>query len=99
MLGDDGVLGIEGAGLCEEGVGGGGLSEETGFAGLLDQFGDAILAGEDEGEGVVGVAGVELLGFGELGLGGGEVVVVEETGAVEVGVVGLLKLMSADGVR
>jgi hypothetical protein len=34
VLGDDGVLGIEGAGLREEGVGGCGLSEEAGLPGL-----------------------------------------------------------------
>jgi hypothetical protein len=99
VLGDHGVLGVEGAGLRKEGVGGCGLSQEAGFAGLLDELGDAILVGEDEGHGVVRIAGVELLGLGELGLGCGEVVVVEKASAVEVGVVGLLKLMFIDGVR
>ena len=97
MLDDDGVLGIEGAGLGEQGVGNGGLTQETGFAGLLDQLGDAMLPGDDKGEAVVGVAGVELLGLGELSLGGGEIVAVEEAGAFEVGVVGLLKLAFAEG--
>ena len=67
VLQDDGVLGVEGAGLGEEGVGGSGLTEETGFAGLQNQLGDAMLAGDVEGHGVVGAAGVELVGFGKLG--------------------------------
>ena len=95
VLADDGVLRVEEAGLGEEGLGLVVLAEEAGFAGLLHQFGDVVLVGEGEGPGVVAVGGVELDRFVELGLGAGEVVVVEQAGAGEVGVFGGLGLVFA----
>jgi hypothetical protein len=58
-----------------------------------------MLPGDDKGEAVVGVAGVELLGLGELSLGCREIVAVEKAGAFEVGVIGLLKLAFGEGSR
>jgi hypothetical protein len=65
----------------------------------LDELGDAILAGDDEGEGVVAVVGVESRGALEVLHGGGEILVVDLFRAFKISVVGLAKLFGGDGRR
>ncbi len=97
MLRDDGVVGVELAGFVEQVVGAGGVAGLPCCCRELDEFGDTVFAGDQQGEGVVAVAGVELDGVGEAALGGGEVLVVELARAFEVGVVGLTGLFRGDG--
>ncbi len=97
MLEDDWVCGVEYAGLGEEGVGLGVVAEHALAAGLLDELGDAVLAGEGKGEGIVVVVGVELDGSGKVGGCVGGVVAVELVGSGEVCVFGLALLAGGDG--
>jgi len=92
MLEKDGVLRIDGAGLGEEGVGSGGLSEETCLAGLLDEFGYVVLLNDLECTSVVGVIGIEVDGVGNASFGSGKIVAVEEACTLKVGVFGCLNL-------
>ena len=96
MLGDDVVVGVERGGFGEEAVGFGGVAEEAGLGGLLDECGDVVLFGDGEGEGVLGFAGVEGEGAGEAVLGCGGVVGGEVAGAGEVGVVGFAGVFGGD---
>jgi hypothetical protein len=64
------------------------VSEEAGFAGLLDEIRDAVLVGDGEGDEIVRVAGVECEGLAELGLGGGKFSAREEARSCEIGVIG-----------
>ena len=45
VLGDDGVLGVQGTGLDEEGLRYRGFALESGFGGLLDEGGEVVFAG------------------------------------------------------
>jgi hypothetical protein len=83
VLGDDAVVGVEGAGLFEQGVGTCGVAEQTGFFGVLDELGNAVFAGDEQGESVVAIAGVEGYGALEVLLGGEEVLAMDLFGAVE----------------
>jgi hypothetical protein len=93
---DETVQWIEGAGLGEQRVGVGGVAEQTSLAGLLNEFSNTVFVGDGKGEGVVGVAGVQLDGFGELGFGGGEIFAVEQACPVKVRVFCSLKLALSD---
>jgi hypothetical protein len=97
VLGDDGVLRIEGASLSDERGGGGTLTEKAGFAGLLNELSDAVLTDDVEGAAVVGAVGIEPDCLLKLELGAGEVITVEEASSVEVGVLRSLDLALADG--
>ena len=99
MLSDNGVLGIERASPGKEGVGSGVMSEEAGFAGLLDEVGDLVLVGDGEGDEIVGVVGVEGEGLAELRLGGGKLFACEEARSGEIGVIGGEVLMLGVPIR
>jgi hypothetical protein len=96
VLGYDAVVGVEGAGLLEQGVGACGVAEETGLLGVLNELGDAVLAGDEQGEGVVAIAGVEGYGALEVLLGGEEVLAMNFFRAVEISVVGFAGLFGGD---
>jgi hypothetical protein len=73
MLSNDLVLRIEYSGFAEQSFSFLSLPEQVGFASLLDQFGDSVLACDGDGHAVVVIGGVELQGLFELSLGTGEV--------------------------
>jgi hypothetical protein len=98
VLGDDVVLGVESASFGEEHLRPIGLSEEAGFAGLLDEIGDAVFMGECDCLGVLAAGGVKLEGLGELGLGSAEIFVVEEAGSRQESVFRGLLLTFAGGL-
>jgi hypothetical protein len=85
-LTNDIVLWIEETGFGKEGLGLFVLAEEAGFAGLPHKFGDVPLVGNGIRHGVVAVGGVQLGGFVELNLRGGDIIVVQEARPGEIGV-------------
>ena len=59
------MMGLSGSSFwacCEQGVGLGVVAVQAGLGGELDELGEALLAGDDEGERVVAVAGGQLHG-------------------------------------
>ena len=58
MLGDDSILGIDGAGFGEERFGMVDVAEKAFATGLLDNVGQVVLSREGTSHQIVGVAGV-----------------------------------------
>ena len=96
VLKDDGVLGVDRAGLHEEAIGLFVVAVRAGLGGALDKVGEVVLAGDGESKSVVAVERIELGGAGEIGLGLRVILVLEGAGTAEKGVVGFAALFRGD---